>query len=76
MINMFAEASTTEIARNRDAKGFTENKVAARKGGKIAGDARKKLEIETGKKVISRKNFLPKNEAKKRLSSRNTPKYL
>ncbi len=57
VINMFAEVSTTEIARNRDSRGFKENKTAAQKGGKIAGDARKKLEIETGKKVISRKNF-------------------
>ncbi len=69
VINMFAEVSTTEIARNRDAKGFTENKTAAQEGGKIAGDARKKLEIKTGKKVVSRKNFLlKKKKTKRRLS--------
>lgn len=67
VINMFAEASTTEIARNRNVQGFVENKTAAKKGGKIAGDARKKLEIETGKKVVSHKNFLLKNNSKKQI---------
>ena len=67
IFSMLGEASTTEIARNRDAKGFIENKTAARKGGKIAGDARKKLEIETGKKVISGKNFLLTNKARRQL---------
>jgi hypothetical protein len=67
VINMFAEASTTEIARHRDSRGFKENKTAAQKGGKIAGDARKKLEIETGKKVISRKNFSAKIAVNKKI---------
>jgi hypothetical protein len=66
VINMFAEVSTTEIARNCDSRGFEENKIAAQKGGKIAGDARKKLEIETGKKVISKKSFL-ENKLKRKL---------
>ena len=58
IFNMLGEASTTEIARTRDAKGFDENKVAAKEGGKIAGDARKNLEIKTGENVVSKKNFL------------------
>ncbi len=74
IFSMLGEASTTEIARNRNTKGFTENKTAAKKGGKIAGDARKKLEIETGKKVVSRKNFLLKNKSKKRLPSDSSKK--
>jgi DNA-damage-inducible protein D len=41
IFSMLGEASTTEITRRRDAKGFNENKKAARAGGKIAGDARK-----------------------------------
>jgi hypothetical protein len=64
IFTMLGEASTTEIAKNTDAHGFEENKTAAKKGGKIAGDARKKLEIETGKKVVSDKNFLSQNSIK------------
>ena len=63
IFSMLGEASTTEIARNKDAQGFGENKVAAHKGGKIAGDARKKLEIESGKKVSTKQNYL--NQQKK-----------
>ena len=55
---MLGEAATTEIARKQDAQRFDENKVAARKGGTIAGDAREKLEIETGNKVVSPENYL------------------
>lgn len=64
IFTMLGEASTTEIAKNTDAHGFAKNKTAAKKGGKIAGDARKKLEIETGKKVVSDKNFLSQNPIK------------
>ena len=63
IFSMLGEASTTEIARNKDAQGFGKNKVAAHKGGKIAGDARKKLEIESGKKVSTKQNYL--NQQKK-----------
>jgi hypothetical protein len=55
---MLGEASTKEIAVNRDAKGFDENKKAAKIGGKIAGDARQQLEQESGRPVISKANFL------------------
>ena len=58
IFSMLGEASTTEIARSQDAQGFTENKQAAKAGGKIAGDARKKLEIESGRKVVTRDNHL------------------
>jgi len=58
IFNMLGEAATTEIARKKDARGFTENKVAANKGGQIAGKARKELESQTGKRVVSRKNYL------------------
>ncbi len=60
IFSMLGEAATTEIARNTDAQGFDRNKLAAQKGGKIAGDARKDLEIESGKKVVSRENYLQK----------------
>ena len=58
IFSMLGEASTAEIARTQDAQGFTENKQAAKAGGKIAGDARKKLEIESGRKVVTRDNHL------------------
>jgi len=67
IFSMLGEASTTEIARSKDTQGFTENKTAAKKGGKIAGDARKKLEIESGRKVSTRKNYLPKNDKAREL---------
>ena len=43
IFSMLGEASTKEITVNTDAKGFEENKRAAKAGGKIAGDARKQL---------------------------------
>lgn len=58
IFSMLGEAATTEITRTQDAKGFNENQVAAQKGGKIAGDARNKLEMETKKKVITSENYL------------------
>lgn len=67
IFSMLGEAATTEIARKQDARGFRENKTAAHKGGRIAGDAREKLEGETGTKVISPENFLIEPENRKRL---------
>ncbi|ORJ59311.1 BRO-N domain-containing protein [Geothermobacter hydrogeniphilus] len=67
IFSMLGEAATTEIARTRDAQGFTENRSAAGKGGKIAGDARKKLEQESGRKVVTDENYLDAPERQKRL---------
>ncbi len=67
IFSMLGEAATTEITRNKDAQGFDENKNTANKGGKIAGDARKNLEIESGKQVSTSGNFLTEPEAKKKL---------
>jgi hypothetical protein len=58
IFTMLSEAATTEIARNKDAQGFTENQIAARDGGTIAGDARRQLEIKSGKKVVTANNYL------------------
>ena len=68
IFTMLGEAATTEIAKNIDAQGFDENKVSSKKGGKIAGDARKKLEIESGKKVVSKENYLNNPQDKKLLN--------
>jgi len=58
IFTMLGAASTTEIARNKDAQGFEENKFAAREGGDVAGNARKDLETRTGKEVITDQNYL------------------
>jgi len=58
IFSMLGEASTKEIAVNQNAQGFDANKAAAKKGGRIAGDARRQLEKESSKPVISRENYL------------------
>jgi DNA-damage-inducible protein D len=67
IFTMLSEASTTEIAKNKNAQGFKENKVAAKEGGSVAGSARKDLEKKSGKKVSISENYLLKAENKKRL---------
>src|SRR3989339_2013782 len=56
VLNMLAEASTTEISKKKKPVNFKENKKVAREGGSIAGVARRKLESMTGKKVITKLN--------------------
>lgn len=56
VLNMLAEVSTTEISRNENPKGFNESKNVAKRGGNVAGNARKDLESQLGKKVISKHN--------------------
>ena len=65
IFNMLGEASTTEITKAKDAQGLKENKVAAKEGGEIAGDARKKLEQKTGNPIVSEKNYLHLKNKKK-----------
>ncbi|QVL55529.1 MAG: Bro-N domain-containing protein [Simkaniaceae bacterium] len=58
IFSMLGEAATKEITVNRNSQGFVESSVAAKAGGKIAGDARRELEQESGKKVVSNANYL------------------
>ena len=58
IFTMLGEASTTEIARRKDAQGFPANRRTAKEGGTIAGDARRALETKTGKPVVSASNNL------------------
>jgi ribosomal protein L32E len=60
-----AELSTRQIAEVTDATGMTENKTAAKVGGKIAKRARVELESKTGKKVVTSENYLPPSRVKK-----------
>ena len=71
IFTMLGEASTTKIAKGKNAQGFDENKDAAKKGGKIAGDAREKLEIEAEEKIAVPDNYLdaPEREKRKRLTA-------
>jgi len=57
IFTMLGEASTTEIAKNKNAQGFIENRKAANAGGTVAGNARKELEKKSGAKVVSKENF-------------------
>ena len=56
ILNMLAEASTTEISKVENPEGFEESRDVAKRGGNIAGNARQELEEVTGKSVISKKN--------------------
>lgn len=58
IFTMLGEAATTEIARNRDARGMPQNQNAAREGGAVAGNARRQLEAKSGKRVVTRDNYL------------------
>jgi hypothetical protein len=63
-----AELSTRQIAHSEDAKGLAENAKAGKKGGAIAKNARKELESQTGKSVVTGENFLmPENEKNEKL---------
>lgn len=65
IFSMLGEAATTQIVKTTDPQGFTENRVVAKEGGKIAGNARKELEEKSGKKVVSNQNYLPTKNTEK-----------
>ncbi len=68
IFTMLGEASTTRIAKIKDPRGIEENKIVARQGGKVAGNAREELEEKIGESVLSEDNFLdiPEKLKKKR----------
>src|SRR3989339_1913371 len=70
IFTMLGEAATTKITKVKDAVGLEENKVAARQGGEVAGNARKELEEKTGESVVSEDNFLDIPEKIKRKRKR------
>jgi DNA-damage-inducible protein D len=69
IFSMLGEAATTEIAQKRDVVGFEPNKKAAKDGGTVAGNARKDLENQSGRKVVSAINYkqLPEKKVRKLL---------
>jgi len=66
IFSMLGEASTTAIVKTKNPIGFVENKKVAKQGGDVAGNARKELEQKTGKKVVSKENYLQMPEKAKR----------
>jgi hypothetical protein len=66
IFSMLGEASTTAIVKTQNPLGFVENKIVAKQGGRIAGDARKALEIKTGEKVVSKDNYKKISQAAKK----------
>jgi len=68
IFTMLGEAATTKIAKVKDVEGLEENRIAARQGGEVAGNARKELEEKTCESVLVEDNFLdvPEKLKKKR----------
>jgi len=61
ILTMLGEATTTKLHRDRGSKGFVPLKKDAKEGGEVAGSARRDIEKRSGKKVSTRKNYLPKS---------------
>ena len=62
VLNMLAEATTTELSKAHNPQTFEENREIAKRGGKYAGNARKEIEADTGKPVITSKNATELNQ--------------
>ncbi len=62
---MLGERVTTEITKNKDAQGFPECKIAAQKGGQVAGKARIDAEKEIGASIITKENYITTSEKKR-----------
>ena len=71
-LNMLAEATTTELTKTHNPYGLEENKTVARKGGKIAGNAKNEIERETGSPVITSKNAVQLNSAVNKMIEAST----
>lgn len=67
VLNMLAEATTTEISKEKKPKTFQENKKIAKQGGTIAGNTRKEIEEKTGKKVVNKLSAKDYLDDKKKL---------
>jgi hypothetical protein len=65
VLNMLAEATTTEISKETNPETFSDNVKVAKKGGQIAGNTRKEIEQQTGKKIVSKVNAKTLKEPKK-----------
>ena len=73
IFSMLGEAATSEIARNRDAQGFPQNKQVASEGGTVAGNARRELEKKSGRKVVTSENYLALTQSAKKVKTLAKP---
>ena len=64
VLNMLGETATTEISKKKKPESFPQNRQVAKEGGSIAGGARGQLEKHLGRKVVSKKNFIPRSRIK------------
>jgi DNA-damage-inducible protein D len=71
ILTMLGEATTTKITKDRNSKGFVPLKKDAQEGGEVAGSARKDIEKRTGKRVITKRNYLKQPQNKKLLKDKN-----
>ncbi|OGT22472.1 MAG: phage antirepressor protein [Gammaproteobacteria bacterium RIFCSPHIGHO2_02_FULL_42_13] len=67
IFTMLGERVTTEISQNEKPEAMSEHKQVAKRGGRVAGNARKETEKEIGKSVISKNNYLSSSKQKKRI---------
>lgn len=72
IFTMLGEKVTTEISRREKPKGMSKNRKVARRGGKVAGNARKQTEKELGRSVISKENYLQGGDANKSLEQKDS----
>ncbi len=56
VLNMLAEATTTEISKKKKPKTFSKNRIIANEGGRIAGNTKKEIEDKTGESIVTSKN--------------------
>ena len=68
IFSMLGERATTEIHRNEDSRGLPKLKSDAKEGGEIAGGARRSLERRLGRSIVSKRNYLPKRKAARKLA--------
>ena len=71
IFNMLGERVSTEITRKEDAQGYTEVEGAAKRGGRVAGNARKDTEKELGRPITSKEKYLSEPEKKKKLEDKS-----
>ena len=71
IFSMLGERVSTEITRKEDAQGYAEVEDAAKRGGRVAGNARKETEKELGRPVMTKQNYLSEPEKKKKLQDKS-----
>ena len=70
IFTMLGERMTTELSQGEKPETFPENKEVAKRGGKVAGDARTNAEKELGRSVISKENYFSESEKKKKIKEK------